>query len=172
MKREQRVGQHGQKTARSVLSGRCGIYMVEPIATPAIYLPVNLKQNIFRVIFGEKVSGDHTGIVGNGIFVKAETKTVLEGNLTWSHLRDHQPGKLTEHAEHGGISLLVWVYDDDAWVMRWPIEGFGPGKSISRERAQELDAETIQFLDWVAAQRMHDWNAPIDAYRITASCEQ
>jgi hypothetical protein len=172
MKREDRVGKHGQKLARSVLSGRCGIHMVEPIATPAIYLPVNLKQNIFRVIFGEKVSGDHTGIIGNGIFVKAETKTVLEGNLTWSHLRDHQPEKLTQHSDYGGISLLVWVYGDDAWVMTWPIDGFGPGKSITRERAQELDRETRDYLDWVASQRVEEWNSPIDAYRITADCEQ
>jgi hypothetical protein len=48
---------------------------------------------------------------------------------------------------YGGISLLVWVYGSGAYVMRWPIEGFEPGTSITPESAQELDTETVAFLD-------------------------
>ena len=150
MKHEQRIGKHGQNVARSVLSGRCAINMVEKIGTPVVLIPLNLKgiSNAFRVIFEEKVSGDHRGIIGNGISVLAETKTVLEGNLQYGHLRDHQPARLDEHAQNGGISLLVWVHESGhAYVMRWPIEGFGPGRSITPERAQELDCETVAFLD-------------------------
>jgi hypothetical protein len=148
MRREQNIGKHGQNIAASVLSGRCGIEMVEQIATPIKLIPASTtRKDIFRVVWGEPVSGDHRGIIGNGISVLAETKTILDHNLRWGNLREHQPARLDEHVSHGGISLLVWVYSDDAYVMRWPVEGFGPGKSISHERAQELNAETITYLD-------------------------
>lgn len=147
MKREQRLGKHGQNTAAAVLSGRCGINMVEQIGTPVILIPVKASRpNTYQVIFGEKVSGDHRGLIGNGISVLAETKTILDRNLRYSDLREHQPARLTEHAEYGGISLIVWVHGTGAYVMRWPVEGFGPGTSISHERAQELDTETVAEL--------------------------
>jgi recombination protein U len=174
MRREQRVGKRGQNVARSVLSGRCGIRMVEKIGTPVVLIPLNLKgiPNAFRVIFEEKVSGDHRGIIGNGISVLAETKTVQDGNLQYGHLREHQPARLDEHDGNGGISLLVWVYSDyDAYVMLWPIDDFGPGKGITHERAQELNAETMEFLSWVESQRVQDWNAPIDCVQILAGGE-
>jgi hypothetical protein len=148
MKREQRIGKHGQNTAAAVLAGRCGINMVEQIGTPVILIPVRTQRaNTYQVIFGEKVSGDHRGLIGNGISVLAETKTILDRNLRYSDLRDHQPARLSEHANYGGISLLVWVHGTGAYVMRWPIEGFAAGTSITREQAQELDAETVAFLD-------------------------
>lgn len=149
MRHEQRIGKHGQNIAASVLSGRCGVNMVEQIATPVHLVPHERLAGYFRVTYGEKVSGDHRGVIGNGISVLAETKTILGRNLRFSDLREHQPGRLSEHVEFGGISLLVWVYSSDAYVMRWPIEGFEPGTSITHERAQELDYETIAFLDSV-----------------------
>jgi hypothetical protein len=126
--------------------------MVEQIGTPVLLIPVqtqyqNRRQNTYQVIFGEKVSGDHRGLIGNGISVLAETKTILDRNLRYSDLREHQPARLSEHAEYGGISLLVWVHDTGAYVMRWPIAGFEAGRSITHEQAQELDAETVAFLD-------------------------
>lgn len=148
MKREQRIGKHGQNTAAAVLSGRCGINMVEQIGTPVILLPVQTqRRNTYQVIFGEKVSGDHRGLIGNGISVLAETKTILDRNLRYSDLREHQPARLSEHANYGGISLLVWVHGTGAYVMRWSVEGFEAGTSITRARAQALDAETVAFLD-------------------------
>jgi hypothetical protein len=65
MKREQRIGKHGQSTAAAVLSGRCGINMVEQIGTPVLLIPVQAqRRNTYQVIFGEKVSGDHRGVIG------------------------------------------------------------------------------------------------------------
>lgn len=153
MRREQLIGKHGQNIAASVLSGRCGVNMVEQIGTPMKLIPVQSQRpNTYQVIFGEKVSGDHRGVIGNGISVLAETKTIINRNLRFSDLREHQPGRLSEHVEYGGISLLVWVHGSDAYVMRWPIDGFEPGKSITHERAQELDYETVAFLDSVTCQ--------------------
>ena len=150
MKREQRLGKRGQYTAAAVLSGRCGINMVEQIGTPVILIPVqSQRRNTYQVIFGEKVSGDHRGIIGAGISVLAETKTILDRNLRYSDLREHQPARLSEHADHGGISLLVWVHDTGTYVMRWPIDGFEAGKSITPELAEQLDAITVAFLDQV-----------------------
>jgi hypothetical protein len=148
MKREQHIGKHGQNTAAAVLSGRCGINMVEQIGTPVLLIPVPAsRRNTYQVIFGEKVSGDHRGLIGNGISVLAETKTILDRNLRYSDLREHQPARLSAHTKYGGISLLVWVHDTGAYVMRWPIKGFEAGTSITHEQAQELDAVTVAFLD-------------------------
>lgn len=122
--------------------------MVEQIGTPVLLIPVQTqRRNTYQVIFGEKVSGDHRGLIGNGISVLAETKTILDRNLRYRDLREHQPARLSEHTNYGGISLLVWVHDTGAYVMRWPIEGFEAGKSITHQQAQELDAETLAFLD-------------------------
>lgn len=147
MRREQLIGKHGQNIAASVLSGRCGINMVEKIGTPVLAIPDKRHPGLFRVIFEAKVSGDHRGLIGNGISVLAETKTILDRNLRYSDLREHQPARLDEHVKFGGISLLVWVHGSDAYVMRWPIEGFEYGSSVSHERAQALNAETLSFLD-------------------------
>src|ERR1041385_7095311 len=101
MKREQRIGKHGQNIAASVLSGRCGINMVEQIGTPVNLIPVrSTRPGIYQVIWGEKVSGDHRGLIGNGISVLAETKTILDRNLRYSDLREHQPGRLSEHVNY------------------------------------------------------------------------
>jgi hypothetical protein len=151
MRREQRIGKHGQITAAAVLSGRCGINMVEQIGTPVLLIPVLAqRRNTYQVIFGEKVSGDHRGLIGSGISVLAETKTILDRNLRYSDLRDHQPARLSEHTNYGGISLLVWVHGTGAYVMQWPIEGFEAGKSITRGQAQDLDVETVAFLNSLA----------------------
>jgi hypothetical protein len=150
MRREQNIGKHGQNIAAAVLSGRCQINMVEQIATPVKLIPASTtRKDIFRVVWGEPVSGDHRGIIGNGISVLAETKTILDHNLRYGNLREHQPARLDEHLSYGGISLLVWVYSDDAYVMRWPIPLFGPGRSITHELAQELNQETVDFLNHI-----------------------
>jgi len=150
MRREQQIGKHGQNTAAAVLSGRCGINMVEQIGTPIKLIPVKTNRpNTYQVIFGEKVSGDHRGLIGSGISVLAETKTILDHNLRYSDLREHQPTRLSEHDGYGGISLLVWVHSTGAYVMCWPVEGFEPGTSISHERAQELDRETMEYLEQI-----------------------
>jgi len=143
MREEQLIGKHGQNMAASALS-RIGIEMVEQIGTPVKLIPAgSQRRDVYRVIFGEKVSGDHRGILCGGISVLAETKTILDRNLRYSDLREHQPGRLNLHAEFGGVSLLVWVHHTGVYIMKWPIEGFMAGKSISIEMARELNIETI-----------------------------
>jgi penicillin-binding protein-related factor A (putative recombinase) len=147
---QKQIGSNGEKIAMSVLSG-LGIEMLERIGTPIKAIPMGQKngRDVYQVIFGEKVSGDHRGLIGNGISVLAETKTILDRNLRYSDLREHQPARLSEHVQYGGISLLVWVHGAGAYVMRWPVAGFEAGKSITHERAQDLDIETVAFLDQI-----------------------
>jgi hypothetical protein len=144
-RREQHLGSAGQNLAAATLI-RMGIEMVEKIGTPVLLIPVGSGKNVFRVTFGEKVSGDHRGILPGGRSVLAETKTILDRNLHWSDLREHQPDRLCRHAELGGLSLLVWVHDSGVYVMQFPLEGFGPGKGVTRERAQVEDEKTRRLL--------------------------
>jgi hypothetical protein len=134
-RKEQSIGKHGQELAASALR-RVGVLMVEQIATPVIVSRVSGKPVV--VAWGEQVSGDHRGILPGGRSVLAETKTIRDHALRWSDFREHQPGRLDAHAEAGGLSLVVWVNEDGAYVMRWPIPGFGPQKSIDLETAREL----------------------------------
>lgn len=146
MREQQLVGKHGQNLAASSMS-QIGIEMVEQIGTPVKLTPASsTRKDIFRVAFGEKVSGDHRGILYGGISVLAETKTILDRNLRYSDLREHQPGRLSAHATFGGVSLLVWVHNSGVYIMRWPIEGFVSGKSISIELARELNIENVESL--------------------------
>jgi len=147
-RREQHLGSAGQNLAASTLSGM-GIEMVEKIGTPVVLAPVGSGKNVFHVRFGEKVSGDHRGILPGGRSVLAETKTILDRNLQWSDLREHQPGRLCRHADLGGLSLLVWVHTSGVYVMQFPLEGFGERKSISVERAREEHEKTKRLLEGV-----------------------
>ena len=152
---EQQVGKHGQQQAASYLAG-LGLEMVEPIGTPVTLIPFGLRKDAFRVIFGEKVSGDHRALLPDGSSVLIETKTVYDGNLTYGHLREHQPDCLSRHASIGrAVSLLVWVHHSGIYVMRWTpdgIGGFGFRKSITPERARQLHDECMEYL----AERMRE----------------
>ena len=135
-RREQRIGGAGEHVAASVLSA-LGISMVERIGTPVKLIPAPYARGYYRVIWAEAVSGDHRGILPGGRSVLAETKTIMDRDLRWSDLRPHQPGQLTQHAELGGLSLLVWVHSTGVYVLKWPVAGFGPGKSIDPAFAQK-----------------------------------
>jgi len=138
MRSENRQGALGQKWAASELF-RIGVLMVERIATPVILIPAHAtRKDVFRVVFEEVVSGDHRGVLPGGRSVLAETKTMYDRNLRYSDLRPHQPERLTQHTEAGGLSLLVWVNEGGAHVMQWPVPGFAPGKSITRAQAESL----------------------------------
>jgi len=147
MRSEQRIGRAGQNVAAATLS-RIGIEMVEEIGTPVKLIPASAqRRDVFRVVFGEKVSGDHRGILRGGRSVLAETKTILDRNLRYSDLREHQPGRLTDHARLGGLSLLVWVHTSGTYVMSWPIVGFVEGKGITPEAAHLLNIESLEALE-------------------------
>lgn len=138
MKREAYVGKHGQNLAAAALS-RIGVELVEQIGTPVKLIPASQsRKDVFRVVWGEKVSGDHRGILPGGRSVLAETKTILDRNLQYSDLRPHQPAALTAHAKMGGASLLVWVHSSGIFILQWPIEGFESGTSISPAMAEYL----------------------------------
>ena len=136
-KREKTIGDAGQNLAASALRS-LGVLCVEKIGTPVRLIPAG-RAGVFKVIFAEPVSGDHRGVLPGGRSVLAETKTVLDRNLRYSDFRPHQPGALTEHAEAGGLSLVVWVHSRGTYVMQWPIEGLVPNRSLSVERADEED---------------------------------
>ena len=148
-KQQQQIGKHGQSLAAAALR-QLGIEMVEEIGTPVHLIPVKTSKAAppaYRVIYGEKVSGDHRGILPGGRSVLAECKTILDRNLRWSDLRDHQPARLSEHAKHGGLSLLVWVHHTGVHVMRWPVLGFGAGESIPTEFAMAVASITRQDIE-------------------------
>jgi len=138
-RREDRTGKVGEELAESVLRS-LGIEQIERVSTPVKLIP-SQYPGLFKVIFGEKVIGDRRGILPGGRSVLIEVKTILDRNLCWSDLRLHQPEGLSRHSELGGMSLLVWVHSSGVYVMRWPIDGFGPGKSITPNQA---DLETVK----------------------------
>ena len=140
---EDRIGKAGQEVAASALR-RLGVEEVEQVGTPVKLIPRG--KGLYQVIWGEKVSGDHRGLLPGGRGVLAETKTILDRNLQWSDLRPHQPGKLDAHAKLGGLSLLVWVHSSGVYVMRWPVLGFGPRKSIEPTMAGKLSAVLESFM--------------------------
>lgn len=102
-----------------------------------------------------KVAGDFRAIIPpQGRSVLIEVKTTDKRNLRWSDFKEHQPGKLTEHHEAGGLSLIVWVRLDlkRQYVIRWPLpeEMFRKGKSLSLEDAERLlyyDESQLDFCE-------------------------
>lgn len=138
-----KLGKAGESIAQQVLSSR-GIDRVRTIGTP---FTITAKQGRWlQGFYGQKVAGDTTGII-DGTFVLAETKTIMEGNLSWSAFSPHQPGELSDHVQHGGIALVVWVHNSGVKVLSWPIPGLeGPKTSITPEQADELDILDIRSL--------------------------
>ena len=145
MRKSQRIGAHGEDLAARILDG-IGIRQLERIGTP-------VRQIDGRVIYGAPVAADFRGVnpiyprfygtpycvealIGQSVLVEVKT---VEHNLHWSDFREHQPGKLSEHTDLGGLSLVVWVHSSGVYVMRWPIEGFAPGRGITPQMAAGFD---------------------------------
>lgn len=139
-RREAKLGKAGEEHAMNRVRA-LGVEMVEPIGTPFTIIKAG-KNNWFQGFFGEKVSGDARGILcPEGRSVLIETKTIMDRNLQWGDLREHQPERLTRHTEYGGWTLLVWVHSSGIYIMEWPIRDFHHGKSITPSLAQELDIQ-------------------------------
>lgn len=139
-------GQAGEDIATNALK-RIGCLMVEEIGTP--FKITNRKtfggRTWLQGFWKAKVAGDRRAVRRDGISILAETKTITEGNLVWSNFKEHQPDKLDEHAQYA-ISLVVWVKSiDEVFIMRWPIPGFGPKKSITPQAAKLLDITNIDY---------------------------
>jgi len=144
----QQIGKHGQAQAASYLSG-IGLLMVEEIGNPYRIIR-KMSNGHYEVVFADLASGDHNARLPDGSFVLIETKSVMDGNLTYSHLREHQPERLSRHASIGwAVSLLVWVHHSGIYVMQWEadgIEDFAPYKSITPQRAAVLHEKCMQYL--------------------------
>lgn len=130
---QQRTGKQGENLAESTLSG-LGIEMLEKIGTPILAIPAG--RGLYKVIWEKKVSGDRRGILPGGRSVLIEVKTILDHNLTYSELEPHQHAGLKEHADWGGLSLLVWVHNTGVYVMEYPISGFIPRTSLTPQVAE------------------------------------
>jgi hypothetical protein len=152
-RREQSIGKKGENLAAQTLRN-LGVLMVEKIGTPVRLIPSGHNDNTFRVIYGEKVSGDHRGIMPDGRSVLAECKTILDRNLSWSDLRDHQPERLTEHTNALGLTLLIWVHSSGVYVMEWAdvVQFFGPGHPLKQNTAEMVDRNTRMLLESYAMQ--------------------
>jgi hypothetical protein len=137
---QQRTGKQGENLAESTLLG-LGIEQIEKIGTPVLLIPSRYK-GLFKVVYGEKVSGDRRGILPGGRSVLIEVKTILDHNLTYSELKPHQHAGLKAHADFGGLSLLVWIHNSGVYVMEFPISGFIPGTSLTPQVAGIWDEIT------------------------------
>lgn len=140
-RQQQKVGHDGESLAENVLRS-LGVRCLERIGTPVRLIPHPTQSGYYRVIWGEKVAADRRGIMSDGRSVLVEVKTILDRNLSWSDLREHQPGALSEHSENHGLSLLVWVHHSGVYVLEWPVPGFGPHKSIPVDFAKSHDERT------------------------------
>jgi penicillin-binding protein-related factor A (putative recombinase) len=138
-RKSQAIGRTGEDIAMIALRTK-GVQMVEQIATP---ITITARQGVWvQYTYKQKVSGDFRGIMPGGRRVLAEVKTCTD-RLVYSRLEPHQVEALDENHKLGGVSLLVMVSDINYVVMRWPIAGFGPRKSITA-----IDAFNHEWDGW------------------------
>ncbi len=141
-RRSESAGRAGEQIAEMQLR-MLGVEMVENIPTP-IALAGSRKighSTFYNVIYKQKATGDIAGIMGDGSGrrVLVEVKSRNDDRLQWSALRDHQIERLDENHRLNGVSLVVFIDGSgNVFVLRWPIEGFGPRKSITSEQAASL----------------------------------
>lgn len=142
--KSKKKGNRGEWIAINALK-RIGVLMPEEIGTPFVIVQ-SYGKGVYRGFFKAKVSGDVKGHRQDGVAILAEVKTGPK--LLWSTLTkhgEHQAARLDQHAQHA-ISLVVWVRSaDEVFIMRWPIPGFGPRKSISPQAARLLNITNIDY---------------------------
>lgn len=143
----QRRGKLSEAAARELL-GWMGGRMIQKIATPVRLRPpksVRARKEFFsRVIYDTKVKGDIWGIEPEtGRSILAESKERTADRLMFSDLQKHQVEALDEHSDCNGLTYLIWLHPSDVYVMRWPIQGFVPGTSLSVEQARAIKVDRI-----------------------------
>lgn len=83
----------------------------------------------------KKVSGDIRAIEqGSGRAVLCEVKH-RPRKLVYSDLQAHQHESLQLAHDSGAIALLAWISSAGVYIMRYPICGFVPKKSLNDEQA-------------------------------------
>lgn len=135
-RRNQKKGSEGEAIARRAMSNY-GYTFIWPIATPYI-ITRDRNGRVIGAAAKEQVAGDLRALYDGGISVLAEVKDHDGPRLTYSTLERHQHEALTEHDRLGGISLLIWIHQKEAYIMRYPIDGFVPRTSIKIEDADSL----------------------------------
>jgi hypothetical protein len=124
------IGEGGEDLTRYALQ-RAGFVRIERVHTPFKIIR-NSTGQIVDAVPQEKVSGDFRAMVrGTGKSVLVETKTTSKASIPWSALKPHQIEALDGHRQDGGLSLLSVVLCDVAYLLHWPVAGFGPGESLS-----------------------------------------
>lgn len=127
-KKNKKTGELGEGFVKRELERR-GFKMVERVHTP--FTVIRRGDQIVGAFPKERVSGDFIAIQPlTGRKVLVEVKTKDEGTFPFSLLKDHQARALNENHICGGISLLALVRGIQTQIHEWPIEGFGPRKSL------------------------------------------
>ena len=126
-KRRRASGEVGQEIVRLEMRRR-RFKMVEAVHTP--WRVVRKMGRIVGAFPVEKVSGDFIAVGENGRKVLVEVKSRETGNLPWSAFEDHQVAALSENVSVGGLSIVAWVQGTTVKFYHWPIQDFGPGKSM------------------------------------------
>ncbi len=94
------------------------------------------RGKIISAIPKKKVSGDIKAMTEDGKIVHVEVKCRQE-KLLYSDFKKHQIEALCDIVRYNGIALAAWYRNPfKILLLRWPIEGFGPRKSISWEQAK------------------------------------
>jgi len=102
-------------------------------------------QTLAWIVPQAKVSGDFRAVTPRGQSVLIEVKYHADQSFFLSQLAKHQRKALTEHHENKGLSLVIWVTDDDAYILRWPVPGLVPRKGITPAVAESLDCKFTDF---------------------------
>lgn len=134
-------GKTGEQEARYALN-TTNLNMVERIYTGWKLIRIvrrNAGQTLAWIVPQAKVSGDFRAVTPQGRSVLIEVKYHNSPRLVLSQLASHQKDALQAHYESRGVSLLVWVTDDDTYILRWPVPGLAPRHGVTSEAARELD---------------------------------
>lgn len=135
-KNNQAKGADGEAVAHRAMHN-LGLQFIQPISTPYL-ITRGRNGNVISATPKMKVTGDLSAVGPNGVSVLAEVKRFDEDKLIYSRLENHQHEDLLKHHGCGGISLLIWVYQRQAIIMRYPITGFHPRTSIHIDDAKLL----------------------------------
>ena len=131
--RNRKRGAKAEDIAAAALAA-AGYVCIEPIETGWViirkYNPVKRETVIVSAFPKKQVSGDLKAIEpGTGRAVHVEVKS-REDKLLYSSLEHHQVDALRKIVDAGGIGIVAWVNGCDCRLYQWPIDGFGPGKSL------------------------------------------
>jgi len=141
-RRSQRKGQHGESIARLLLCAH-GVRQVVRIETG--WKVKRVAGRIVGAVPIARVCADWRGLMPGGQSVMAEAKE-RKDILVHSDLEWHQHDALREHAEHGGASFVVVIYENHgAALLPYPIADLMPRRpGITPLRARTI---AVRWMD-------------------------